>query len=166
MAQGTGPDFALGLLPAAPLVRSHGGQRLCPGRFLQLGRDFARVLTRSLADRSRFCDLLSAQAGVLEHNVSSEVAARYKRAALANVDVLAELARMHLPELHDREEQLSAQIILVIGAVWIHSQPSPAMLAAYEADPSLAAQRMEFAPALENLVTTLVAGTLARTITS
>ncbi|MFC8448182.1 TetR family transcriptional regulator [Kitasatospora sp. NPDC057223] len=124
-------------------------------------RAFAAVLTRSLAADRRLCDLLSAQAGVLEHNVSPDVAAKYKRAALANVDALAALAREHLPELHDRATRLCAQIVLVIGAVWIHSQPSRAMLTAYAADPSLAALRMDFAPTLEDMITTLIAGTPA-----
>lgn len=127
------------------------------------GSTFAAALTRSLQDNRRFCDLLSAQAGVLEHNVSAEVAARYKRDALANVAVLASLAREHLPELNDHADQLSAQIMLVIGAVWVHSQPSPAMLAAYAADPSLAALRMDFAPTLETMIATLIAGTLRPT---
>lgn len=50
---------------------------------------------------------------------------------------------------------------MVIGAVWTHARPSAAMLAAYAADPTLAAMKMDFAPALRALVTTLIAGTLA-----
>ena len=34
---------------------------------------------------------------------------------------------------------------MVTGALWAHAQPSAAMLAAYEADPSLAAFRLDFA---------------------
>ncbi|MFI1702393.1 hypothetical protein ACH419_41600 [Streptomyces bobili] len=58
---------------------------------------FAAALTRSLAQHRVLCDLISAQAGVLEHNVSADVAARYKRSALGNVAALAALARHHLP---------------------------------------------------------------------
>ncbi|MFF2732252.1 TetR family transcriptional regulator [Streptomyces sp. NPDC058008] len=124
-------------------------------------RAFAAALTRSLADHRRLCDLLSAQAGVLEHNVSPDVAARYKRAALANVAGLAAVTRRHLPELGGRTDQLAAQIVMVTGAVWTHSQPSPAMLTAYGDDPSLAALRMDFVPTLQEMVCTLIAGTLA-----
>lgn len=127
------------------------------------GDQFAAVVTTSLAERRMLCDLLSAQAGVLEHNVSPEVAARYKRSAVANVDALATLARVHLPELGDRAHQLAASIIMVIGAVWTHARPSQAMLAAYEADPDLAALKMDFAAALQEMLATLVVGTLART---
>lgn len=127
------------------------------------GEQFATVISDSLAERRMLCDLLSAQAGVLEHNVSPEVAARYKRAAVANVDALTALARVHLPELGDRAQQLAASMIMVIGAVWTHARPSQAMLAAYEADPSLAVLKMDFDIALQEALATLTVGTLART---
>ncbi|MGW1196583.1 TetR family transcriptional regulator [Streptomyces sp. NPDC002536] len=126
------------------------------------GQEFAAVLAHSLAQHRVLCDLLSAQAGVLEHNVSADVAARYKRAALDNVAALAALARQHLPELGGRADQFCAQAIMVSGAVWTHARPSAAMLAAYAADPSLAALRMDFTATLEEMLTTLIAGALAR----
>lgn len=126
------------------------------------GDRFAAALARSLARRRVLCDLLSAQAGVLEHNVSAEVAARHKRAALAHLDELAALAARHLPELGELAWPLCGQAIMVTGAVWTHARPSPAMLAAYEADPSLAALRLDFARMLEETLATLVAGALAR----
>ncbi|WNI20481.1 TetR family transcriptional regulator [Streptomyces sp. ITFR-16] len=127
------------------------------------GEQFAAAVTASLAERRMLCDLLSAQAGVLEHNVSPEVAACYKRAAIANVVAFAALAAIHLPELGGRAHQLAASVIMAAGAVWTHARPSEAMLAAYAADPGLAALRMDFAPALRELLATLTAGTLART---
>ncbi len=131
-------------------------------RAQQRGEQFAAAVTASLAERRVLCDLLSAQAGVLEHNVSPEVAARYKRAALANADALATLARTHLPELGHRADQLAASMIMMTGAVWTHSRPSQAMLTAYEADPTLASLRMDFTAALQEALATLTAGTLAR----
>ncbi|WP_460073040.1 TetR family transcriptional regulator [Streptomyces sp. YKOK-I1] len=127
------------------------------------GDAFAAVFTHSLAEHRVLCDLLSAQAGVLEHNVSAEVAARYKKAAIGNVVALADLARQYLPELGDGAEQLSAQVYMVAGAVWTHARPSPGMLAAYDTDPSLAALRMDFTSSLQEMVATLITGTLART---
>ncbi|MFF8911185.1 TetR/AcrR family transcriptional regulator, partial [Streptomyces olivaceoviridis] len=127
------------------------------------GQQFAAVLAHSLAQRRVLCDLLSAQAGVLEHNVSADVAARYKRAALDNVAALAALARRHLPELGDHADKLCAQALMVSGAVWTHARPSAAMLAAYAADPQLAALRMDFTTTLEDILTTLITGTLTRT---
>jgi AcrR family transcriptional regulator len=127
------------------------------------GKQFAATVTDSLAERRVLCDLFSAQAGVLEHNVSPEVAARYKRAAVADVDALAALARVHLPELGGRAHQLAASALMVIGAVWTHARPSQAMLTAYEADPSLAVMKMDFAGTLQQMLATLTAGTLTRT---
>ncbi|MGW8526336.1 TetR family transcriptional regulator [Nocardiopsis sp. NPDC055824] len=123
---------------------------------------FATVIAGSLAERRVLCDLLSAQAGVLEHNVSAEVAARYKRAAVANVAEIAALAHRHLPELGNSAPQLIAAMIMAIGAVWTHSRPSEAMLAAYQADPSLTAFKLDFVTALQEMLATLTAGTIAR----
>ena len=42
----------------------------------------------SLAARPMLCDLISAQAAVLERNVSPRVAAQYKRASIAGISAL------------------------------------------------------------------------------
>ncbi|MEU4657381.1 TetR family transcriptional regulator [Streptomyces sp. NPDC023723] len=123
---------------------------------------FAAAVAGSLAERRVLCDLLSAQAGVLEHNVSPQVAARYKRAAVANVADIAALAHQHLPELGNEAPRLTAAMIMSIGAVWTHARPSPAMLAAYEADPSLTAFKLDFVTTLREMLATLTAGTIAR----
>jgi hypothetical protein len=52
--------------------------------------------------------------------------------------------------------------VLVAGALWAYSRPSPAMLAAYDADPVLAAMRLDFGDAVRDLLATLLAGLLAR----
>jgi AcrR family transcriptional regulator len=123
----------------------------------------ADALARSLAPHRVLCDLLSAQAGVLEHNVSVEVAARYKRATHDNLAALTELVRRHLPELGDGAWQACGMALVFVGALWTHTRPSASMLAAYEADPSLAAMRMDFAVALEEALSTVIIGTLTRT---
>ncbi|NMO55512.1 TetR/AcrR family transcriptional regulator [Actinoplanes sp. TBRC 11911] len=124
------------------------------------GARTAVVLARTLAAHPQLCDLLSAQAGVLEHNVSAAVAGRYKQAAAENVLAMAALVRARLPELGPAAEQLCAQIIMVTGAVWTHSRPSPGMIAAYDAHPELTKFRLPFASTLESMVATLVAGAL------
>ncbi|MFE2049607.1 TetR/AcrR family transcriptional regulator [Streptomyces sp. NPDC059459] len=123
---------------------------------------FAAAVADSLAPRRVLCDLLSAQAGVLEHNVSPQAAARYKRAAVANVADIAALTHQHLPELGDRAPQLTAAMIMAVGAVWTHARPAPAMLAAYEADPSLTAFKLDFVTALREMLATLIVGTVVR----
>lgn len=123
----------------------------------------AALLASSLAARPVLCDLLSAQAAVLERNVSPEIAVQYKRAALANVTWLGRLIHGHLQELARPDaERLAAGTVLVAGALWVHAQPSAAVLAAYEADPALAVFRTDFTATLREVTEVLIAGLLAR----
>ena len=142
-------DLAGALDPAAP-VTTRSGQ-------------VAGAVAASLAARPMLCDLISAQAAVLEHNVSPQVAADYKRAAIANVTSLAQLVVEHLPELGEHDAfRFAAATVMVTGAVWTHAKPSAAMLAAYEADPDLAALRLDFLPTLTEVLEVLLAGLMAR----
>jgi AcrR family transcriptional regulator len=127
------------------------------------GDRLADVLARSLEGRRVLCDLFSAQAGVLERNVSAEVAGHWKRTAIGNVEAMAALVRRWLPELGGGAAAFCAQVVMMAGTVWTHARPSAAMLDAYDADPSLAELRMDFAPTLRDVLATLIAGTLART---
>ena len=52
--------------------------------------------------------------------------------------------------------------ILVTSAVWTHARPAAAMLAAYEADPSLASMRFDFTTTLRETLEVLITGLLAR----
>jgi AcrR family transcriptional regulator len=127
------------------------------------GDQLAAVLASSLAARPVLCDLLSAQAAVLEHNLSPKVAAEYKRAAIANVVSLARLVVEHVGELGEHDAfRFAAAAVMVTGAVWSHAKPSAAMLAAYEADPDLAAMRLDFLATLRQVLEVLIAGFLAR----
>ena len=127
------------------------------------GDQLAQALAASLAARPVLCDLVSAQAAVLERNVSPQVAATYKRATMAGLEDLGALLQGHLGELsgHDAE-RLAAAAMVTTSALWPQCQPSPAMLAAYEADPSLAALRLDFEPALREFLEVFISGTLAR----
>jgi AcrR family transcriptional regulator len=127
------------------------------------GDQLAAALATSLAQRPVLCDLVGAQAAVLEHNVSPEVAARFKRAAIANVTILAGLVRRHVGELGEHgAERFAAAAVMVTGAVWTYACPSTAMLAAYEADPSLAALRLDFTATLREVFEVLITGLLTR----
>ncbi|MEU8380961.1 TetR family transcriptional regulator [Streptosporangium sp. NPDC048865] len=127
------------------------------------GDQVAAVLAASLADRPVLCDLLASQAAVLEHNVSPEVAARYKRASIANATTLSALVGEHVRELGEHDAlRFTAATVMVTGAVWTHSRPAAAMLAAYEADPSLAAMRLDFTTALRETLEVVMTGLLAR----
>ncbi|MEV6423080.1 TetR family transcriptional regulator [Streptomyces sp. NPDC051662] len=127
------------------------------------GDQLAGAMADTLAARPVLCDLVSAQAAVLERNVSPRIAAEYKRATLANVTVLVRLIRAHLPELDEHDAtKYAAAAFMSTGAVWTHAQPSAAMLAAYEADPALGVMRMDFTATLRELLEVLATGLLTR----
>jgi AcrR family transcriptional regulator len=127
------------------------------------GDQLAAALAGSLAARPVLCDLIGAQAAVLERNVSAEVAARYKRAALANVTTFGQLVLGHVPELGEYDSfRLAAAAMMTAGALWPHTQPSPAMQAAYQADPELATMRLDFAATQREVLEVLISGFLAR----
>jgi len=126
-------------------------------------RQLAAALATSLAGRPVFCDLIGAQAAVLERNVSAEVAGRYKRAAVANVTTLAGLVHRTYGELaYAAAGRFAAAAVLVTGSIWIHAQPSAAMELAYEQDRELAAMRLDFTGTLREMLDVLLAGLLVR----
>jgi AcrR family transcriptional regulator len=128
------------------------------------GRQLAVTMAAALAARPMLCDLLSAQAAVLERNVSPQVAAQYKRASVAGIGALGRLVLRCLPELGEADAgRLAGATVLMTAALWPHTHPSAAMLAAYEADPELAALRLDFAATLSEVLEVLAAGLLART---
>ena len=117
----------------------------------------------SLVSRPMLCDLISAQAAVLERNVSPEVAAQYKRASIAGITALGGLILKYVTELGEHDAvRLAGAVTLMTGALWPHSQPSAAMLAAYASDPALAALRLDFAATARELLQVMIAGLLAR----
>ena len=123
----------------------------------------AAVVATSLASRPMLCDLISAQAAVLERNVSPQVAAEYKRAALANVAAFGRLVLGCIHELGENDAfRLAGATVMLTGAVWLNAQPSAAMLAAYETDPALASMRLDFTATLREVLEVLIAGLLAR----
>lgn len=127
------------------------------------GDQVAAVLAGSLADRPVLCDLTGSQAAVLERNVSPAVAAEFKRTAIANVGALAGSVRARVPELGEEGAlRFAALCVMTTGSIWTHSQPSAAMLAAYEADPSLAALRIDFTTTLRQVLEVVLSGLLAR----
>ena len=127
------------------------------------GDQLATAIAASLTARPVLCDLISAQAAVLERNVSPKVAAEYKRAAIADVTALGRLMLGCVGGLGEHDAfRLAAATVMVAGAVWTGTQPSAAMLAAYEADPALASMRPSFTAALREVLEVLISGLLAR----
>ncbi|MER6958725.1 TetR family transcriptional regulator [Streptomyces sp. NPDC000618] len=121
----------------------------------------ASGLAASFGARPMLCELLSAQAGVLEYNVSVEVATRFKQTARGSLPGLAEMLRKLLPELgQEHSGQAATLIILLIGGLWTHTNPAPAVRAVYRADPSFSFMDSEFTDALHRSLSVLFAGFL------
>jgi AcrR family transcriptional regulator len=123
----------------------------------------AAALATSLASRPMLCDLISAQAAVLERNVSPQVAAQYKRASIAGITSLGILILGCVRELGEQDAiRLAGVTVMMTGALWPHTQPSAAMLAAYAAEPDLAAMRLDFGATLDEVLQVMTSGLLAR----
>ncbi|NAZ76814.1 TetR family transcriptional regulator [Kineococcus sp. T13] len=122
----------------------------------------AEVLARSLAAHPVLCDLLGAQGGVLERNVTVEFVRRHKRASLAQLTAAADLLRRHVPELGAAAEAACFQAMVLAGALAPYSSPPPAVRAAYEAEPALAVLHLELPDSLRLAVRTVLLGALPR----
>jgi AcrR family transcriptional regulator len=119
------------------------------------------TLVTTLADRPVLCDLMSEQAGVLEHNISTAAVLGFKRVSIANVERLSALVVRYLPELGPGgADRFTALAAMLSASIWTHSHPPPAVIAAYEAEPSLAPYRLEFTAALRESLQIVLAGLL------
>ncbi|MBL7255889.1 TetR/AcrR family transcriptional regulator [Paractinoplanes lichenicola] len=122
----------------------------------------AEILSRSLAGRVVLCDLFGAQGSVLEHNVSVEVVARYKRASLERLTTMTDLLGQHLPELGDTAALFSLQTMVLAGSLSAYSTPPPSLRAAYEAEPDLARFHLPLQESLRLSLTATLLGVLPR----
>ncbi|GAA4978252.1 TetR/AcrR family transcriptional regulator [Kineococcus glutinatus] len=120
------------------------------------------VLARSLAGRQVLCDLLGAQGGVLERNVTTEVVRRHKRAVLARLGATADLLRRYVPELGAAAETFCFQAMVLAGALTPYSSPPPGVRAAYEAEPALAVLHLELEDSLRLAIRTMLLGAVPR----
>ena len=130
------------------------------GPAAQRAAALAEIFARLFAQEHVLCDLLSAETAVLEHNVSETVALRYKTAAIDGLDGLASLIVEILPELDEEAGHDAAfTTIVLVGAMWTHSHPSPAMAAVYRDEPALATVE-GFTDSLGHMITTYLRGLL------
>jgi AcrR family transcriptional regulator len=122
----------------------------------------AAVVTASLVADPLVSELISVSASVLERNVSVDVARRHKAASVANSDRMADQLRRSLPELSpDAAWRAAGGVLVAVGGVWPLTNPTEAMLCVFE-DPQMARFRMDFATALEEVLSVILAGCLAR----
>ncbi|OBK67137.1 TetR family transcriptional regulator [Mycobacterium colombiense] len=129
------------------------------------GDHMAALLSRSLQQHAVLCDLIAAQPGVLEHNVSAETLLRFKQSFHASINLLAEAIRHYIPELGDDSQRVCLLTLVTTGALWIYGHPSVSAVRACQADPALAGLRLDFTSDLEETLARLIAGTLVRRAT-
>lgn len=127
------------------------------------GDRLAEAIATTMGERPVLCDLVSAQASVLERNISTDVARHHKH---ATADAAASLARIItgvLPELDDDDAYWVVVVTLMMAsAAWPRSQPSQAVQAVYDTDPQIAAGQMTFAQAVGTTIQVQICGLLAR----
>jgi AcrR family transcriptional regulator len=131
--------------------------------FKRRAEQLATAITESLVERPVLCDLMSAQAAVLEHNVSVEAITRYKLAAISDAEVFAGLVRDALPELsQDDAWRYTVGAWVMASALWAHARPPEAVLQARAADERLEKTHLDLPVTLEDYLTTLAIGLRAR----
>jgi AcrR family transcriptional regulator len=131
--------------------------------FERRAEQVACVFARSLAERPVLCDLMSAQAATLEHNVSTDTIASFKRTSAANANALIGLIRQALPELSENEAwRLVVATFLLTSSLWAYANPPQAVVEACVEIPEVTAMRLEFTPSLEDCLTTMAMGLHAR----
>jgi hypothetical protein len=106
---------------------------------------------------------MSAQAAVLEHNVSVEAVTRYKLAGIADAEAFAGLVRDALPELsQDDAWRYTVGAWVMTSALWAHARPPDAVIQAHAADERLKKTHLDFPATPEDHLTTLAIGLHAR----
>lgn len=126
----------------------------------------ARILTTTMDARPVMCDLISAQAAVLERNISTEVALRYKRSVNASVARIDKGVIRLLPELDEADAyQVLSITFLMASACWPQAHPTEAVLGAYACDPEVAAAQAPFSEALGRTIDLVITGLLVHTET-
>jgi AcrR family transcriptional regulator len=123
----------------------------------------ATAISASLTERPVLSDLMSAQAAVLEHNVSVEAVTRFKLAGLADAELFAGLVREALPELsQDDAWSYTIGAWLMASALWTHARPPAALLEACAADERLERLQIDLPITLRDHLITLALGLHAR----
>lgn len=122
----------------------------------------AASLASAFARHEMLCELIAAQAGVLEHNVSVETITRFKRNGYEALDRFGALLRQVVPELTPAQAGDAARSILIaVGAYWTHTHPPQAVQDAYALDPSLIFLPERFEGSFARAIEVILLGTLA-----
>jgi AcrR family transcriptional regulator len=131
--------------------------------FTRRAEEVATAIAGSLVQRAVLCDLMAAQAAVLEHNVSPEAIVRSKLATIADAESFAVLVRTALPEFSEDDAWKYVMATwLMTSALWAYRRPPEAVVDACAADPRLEATSLDFPAVLADHLTTVALGLHAR----
>lgn len=124
----------------------------------------AEAIAESVATKPTMCDLIHAQAPVLERNVSTQVVLAHKYAVKRQVDILVESIQKVVPELSEWQAyQVVAHTIFMIAGAWPQAVPPPALQAAYDTDPVVAGAQMDFRTLIRDTAALIMTGLLSGT---
>ena len=118
----------------------------------------AQALAATAAARPVFCELAANAAGVLEQNLSADVAASYKRSASAQAVRLGAIVGSRLELSAPARLGLAAAVELTVGGVWASTRHSPGMAEVYARHPELRVFRLDFETSVRELMATLITG--------
>jgi AcrR family transcriptional regulator len=145
-------------------VRAELAQAVDPAATVTVrSEQLADAFAQTLGQHPLLCDLISAQAAVLERNVSTEAVLKFKHASHADLAALIGLLLDYLPELGATDaERFAVHTIILVGALWTYAHPSDALKCAYDAEPELADMRLDFTATVAEMSTVVLAGLFAR----
>jgi AcrR family transcriptional regulator len=93
----------------------------------------AAAMAASIAERPLLCELISVTAGVLERNISMEVARNFKLATSEAHGMLAGMVREQVPGLDEPGAlHFAAVTLIVVAGLWPFANPTEQVLAAIE----------------------------------
>ena len=131
--------------------------------FQRRAEQLGAAIATSLEERPVLCDLISAQAAVLEHNVSVETITRYKLSSLADIELFTGLVRDALPELSEDDAwRYTIAAWSMIAALWAYARPPEAFFEACAADDRLELTHLDFTATLADQLATVAIGLHAR----
>lgn len=88
-------------------------------------RQLGTTIAHSLDARPLTCELISVLAGVLERNISVEVAKRFKLSAAENTETLAALGRRYVPELQEAGAvHFAGATFVMVAGLWPLTNPA------------------------------------------
>jgi AcrR family transcriptional regulator len=120
------------------------------------------TIANSLAERRQLCELISAMAGVLERNISTDFARDFKVRAMGNIAALAQLVGRHLPWLGDTYSALFAGAALTqVAGMYPFSTPTEPVAVAM-AEIGMADPKQQFVDGLREGLVTLLIGAAVR----